>query len=280
MLGTTDLATTGTVELSASYNLGDLGTLTGDGTLIVDSGDVLDLGGGTLVLGAGGGFDTVLLAGAITDGTVDYEGQGGVLLNGGSIDSAVTTIGTNSFDNPQTLTGDTNLASTTLDIAVGTGTSNIILDGGDVRDGTIRLGGGLLTFSDDPTLDAVTILGTLAVGVGTLNVSNGLTGSGLDGSGPGVITLNVRSDALSFSGDETLNNVLVVVAGTSPTYFYQQDGGTLTFASTSTLVQQGGSLNINDYYAISTFDNEGTWQLSNGTLNTTTSAWRMRGNSS
>ena len=229
--GTISLDPNASFELDASATLGALGTITGGGTLVIDAGETLDLGGGTLELGAGQAFSTVVLSGTITDGTIEYDSTGALINSGGTITSNVTVQGTDGIGAQTTISGLDNLGGGTLDIALGTANSNVLLDG-TISDGTLKLAGGLFTESYG-TLEGMTVLGSLSVS-NALYISDGLTVKTAAGGLPGSILLADPSQSLIFLDSETLDNVSVAVTG-SYNDTVTDTSGTLTLGSHATL---------------------------------------------
>ena len=189
--GRISLAGGGTLEVSTSTTLYVLGTITGAGTLAVDAGVTLDLGGGTLDLGAADGVSTLLLNGTIVDGTLQYDAGGGTVFGGGTIGTSVTVTGTSGIGPQTTINALDNLAGGTLDIKKGTASSNVLVNGsGTISNGVILQEDGLLSFSSG-TLDGIIFRGPLNIFSSNefVDFKDGLTVTTLAGGQPGTINL-------------------------------------------------------------------------------------------
>jgi hypothetical protein len=290
----------GTTDLSA------LSHVSGQGTLVIDAGETLDLGGGVLDIGAGGAFSAIVLqgsidnysyingalqdivtpGGAIIDGTIVNDG-GTVTTNAGGTVSGITFVtpvaGTISLSDLQTLeagntgpitiTGTLDLQGGTLDITA-TGSLSSIEIAGTVRDGTIIEDGGTLVIAPDPTLDHVTLLGSLDLSAAntTLDIVNGLTVQTASGGLPGTIELTGANSILQLLDSETLDNV-VINLGTSTLGLSQRSSiaatypGTLTLGGNALLIAApGANYNGEGTAAISTYGliNDGTIEATGG----------------
>ncbi len=226
---------------------------------------------GTLSVGAGstlllyGNDTTAQLQGIQDAGTIDFEGT---LSNSG----------------------------TTLQVGPGTGIPSLVLEGGSsIVGGTIVDEGSGMSFSGG-TLNGVTYDGALNLSSNTsVTVTNGLTLTGLSGSGPG--TLNVAGGTMYLAGNQTLDNATVnlstsgfegaldaddtgagsvLTLGKNLTVNFTGGGGLLNgggsandgIVNEGTLDVSGGSSSIGSH----SFTNEGAIQVSGGaslTINAT-----------
>jgi hypothetical protein len=280
--GKLSVAGGGTLEISTNTTLSELGSIVGTGTLVIDAGDTLDLGGGTLDLGTGQSFATLLLNGVIADGTLIYGSGGASIIGGsGSIASTVTVHGTSGIQAQTTISTLDNLAGGTLDIAPGTANSNVLLTG-TLADGTLQMAGGLFAVSNG-TLDGITVRGLLDLSpyASVTYVEGGLTVQTATGGNPGTIALTGQSSQLIFLDSETLDNVNITFGNTGYYSFLStQNGAVLTLGSHAVLSNpaglgylNGGTI-VNDglinaggaqfYEYATSFTNAGTITTSNG----------------
>ena len=156
----------------------------------------------------------------------------------------------------------------TLDVRAGT----FVLSGGQTTDGAIvggsvKLNGGQIDW-EGGTLSGVTYDGVLNVGADqSLMVSNGLTVTGVNGSGPGVINLtnlpsNSIPSSLLFEGSQTLDNVTVDMSGETEVELIDPEGfATLTLGPSSTLEVNGSSATLS-----ASSDHGGASIVNNGTV--------------
>ncbi len=230
--GTIALDPAGTFDLNASATLSALGAITGGGTLIVESGRTLNLGGGTLELGTGQSFATLRLnGGSVVNGTLKYDATGGLVNSGGTITATVS--GSSAIGVQTTINVSENLAGGTLDIKSGSGTSNVLLSsGGTLANGTLKLESGVFTASYG-TLSAMTVMGALTLNSNVASIRNGLTFQSVTGGLPGSLTLN-GSSVLSALDAETLDNVGIVYSGNG---VLASGTATLTLGSHATISQ-------------------------------------------
>jgi hypothetical protein len=115
-----------------------------------------------------------------------------------------------------------------LDIlALGAGTLSLA-SGGVVEGAIIQSNGGRLAASGG-TLNGVSYEGTLDLSPNSssMYIANGLTATGLNGTGPGVVNLTGNSDAIYFKGTQTFDNATVTLGGASgqDDALYQDDSG-------------------------------------------------------
>jgi hypothetical protein len=117
---------------------------------------------------------------------------------------AVSLTGTGLLD----IIGGLNLGGGTL--AVG-GTDNIEITG-TVSSGAINPSLGTLSLASGATLDDITYRGNLEIAANqTLTIAGGLTVENTSGGPPGTINFTGDLGSLHFTGDETLNNVVVTL---------------------------------------------------------------------
>ena len=167
-------------------------------------------------------------------------------------------------------------------LQVGAGTALGTLDFyGTISNGTIHDAGSGFVFGGDALLDGVTYQGVLDLSSGTegLRLQNGITLTGTDGNGPGVIDLT--GGILDTLGTMALDNATVNVGNPGA----NMDAGDLTLGSNlvMTLVGTGADFTVygsdlanqgsiiagvpGGYFEISTsnsFSNQGTISVSNG----------------
>jgi RHS repeat-associated protein len=172
-------------------------SFTNEGTITVASGDTLEIdapiwsNAGTVAIGAGsalhlgGNFTTAQLAGITNNGGTVY------------IDGTLTNTG-------QTLT-----------VGSGSALGNVVLDG-TIVGGTIVDQGSGMQFQRG-TLDGVTYDGTLDLSApfSIVSIANGLTATGVNGSGPGTVNLTGFEDGIFFQGNTTFDNATINLGGAS-----------------------------------------------------------------
>lgn len=208
----------GTTTLPAFTALA--GSITGAGTLGLDSGALLDLGGGTLTLAAGGRFDGATILGTISDGTVAATGAalaaGNLTLDGVTWQGALAPLGG---------------SLTLLD-----GTQVIAADGSAGRLDATRLSGPL-TISGN--LDKVAV----ALGGGTLQAG----ASGLQLGGASALSLGAGASvagAVTDAGRVAITGSAAFTGAFASTGSITVTGGTLAAANlvnAGTVTLTGGS---------------------------------------
>lgn len=226
----------------------------GDG--IINNGTITaDVAGGTLTL-AGAAFtnlgqidvgdgDTLAIdTGAFSNTGVVAVDEASLSL-GGSL--TLAGLGQMNLTNATlSVAGTLNLGGNTLAIGQGSSIGRLSLTG-TLANGTISDGGGGLAGSGAADLSDITYLGLLDLTrpFAQLSFSNGLTVTGLDGSGAGSIQITGAETRLIALGDETLDNCAITLG--SPLAVY--GGQTLTVpelaASAGSILTIGGDATIN-----------------------------------
>jgi len=148
---------------------------------------------------------------AADDATISLPGSYAVTVDTSSAAHSVTLSGTG-----VTLAVDHALViGTTLTFSTGTLELNA---SGVIQGGTVIANGGQAVFHSG-TLDGVIYQGTLDLSAGGANVfvDNGITLVGLDGVGPGAVTLTGAGSALQFENAGILNNADLTIGGPSGT---------------------------------------------------------------
>jgi hypothetical protein len=264
--GTIALTGGGLLELTTGETLPTLGSVVGSGTLEVDANQVLDLGGGTLDLGAGKPFSTLILKGTLTDGTLKYESTGGAAITGVLGNNLTVSGASDIATTASTIGGLDSLAGGTLTVAPNSANSNVTLTG-TLASGTLALDGGLFSFGSGSTLSAMTVLGVLDPAT-YLNIIGGLTVETAGGGTPGTIDLRTNGSYLNFVDSETLNNVVLLAGpqggGTSYIYAYQASNETLTLGANVELLQNSGNVQLYAPNSGEKFTNLGAMLLGGG----------------
>ena len=235
---------TGTISVSGTGTGLTIGNAVNSGSIDVSGGATLSTEGtldntsGTINLASGATLDL---------GSTETEAQlGNIQHNGASVVLGGTVDNTNS----------------TLDITKGSLFDGATFDG-TIRGGTVELDGGTLayssgfTYSDGRygdhtgTLDGVTLDGPLDLSADDTSVlvEGGITFSGI---GPEQILVTGADSNLSFDDNETLDDVAVVLGGSSGNISVLDAGPSLTLSASSTLTVDGDA---NVYGG--TLDNQG-----------------------
>jgi hypothetical protein len=163
----------------------------------------------------------------------------------------------------------------TLYVGPGTSFETFTLQGGTIEGGTVVDTGSGMVF-EGGALSGVTYDGTLDLtpAYASLDVINGLTATGEDGSGPGVINLGYDS-SVTFEDNQTLDNATVTVGAnyasmyqyTTYNYYFGNSNttGTLTLGPNLTFDQLGayGNLGSNGYGG-GTIVNQGSFNADAG----------------
>jgi hypothetical protein len=267
--GSLALTTGSTLYLNNDITLAALGAVGGGGTLDIGYADTLDLGGGTLEIGPGHAFSSLVLDGAIVDGTLIEDSTTAVTVDrNGTIGANVTLLTPGTIGPQTTITGLDNLAGGTLDIAPGTTMDNVLL-AGTLANGTLLLAGGVFTFGPGATLDGVTYRGLLDLSPAgtTIDVENGLTVETASGGQPGTINLTGTGSELYAAGATTLDHMVIDFGSTAPSYplsgYSALSGETLTLGDGAVLNAVG---NATLGFLASSLVNAGVINASGGNL--------------
>jgi hypothetical protein len=294
-----------TLGLAHDYGASGASTLTlGSGLTINQVGSLAAIGASALVLG-----DGIVNAGTINadfaGGTLTLDGQN--FTNQGQInvgDGDTLAIDTVAFSNTGTLAindaslalggsltlaglgqmnlanatisigGTLNLGGATLDIGQGSSIGRVSLTG-TLANGTISDAGGGLAGSGTADLSDITYLGLLDLTrpFAQLSFSNGLTVTGLDGSGAGSIQITGAETRLIALGDETLDNCAITLGSPLAVYGGQTltvpelapgAGSVLTIGPDASITLAGAGGNLGD-------SGLGRWTdsiINNGTITT------------
>ncbi|WP_264715241.1 Hint domain-containing protein [Limobrevibacterium gyesilva] len=237
----TDLAGFGVTIEPTLVNAGTMALSAGSGNRATLSG-LAFTNTGTLTLGASTTLDVANAAGSFANtGTIGLK-SGAIL----KIDRNTTLAGIGLIDNAGgqlRLGGTLDLGGGTLD-AGGTGAFSNAMLSGTVKDGTIRMHGGMLALPG-ATLDGITLRGTLDISqpVGkpgyTVNVAGGL-GADTQG-GTEAVLVNAAGDQFNFLDSTTLDDLTLIVGVSSGGFAVPasgisvQGGGTLTLGGGATL---------------------------------------------
>ncbi len=193
----------------------------------------------------------------------------------GPLDSAIVDVAATVTVSSAVTVGGITMAAGDLELTAG----------GTISDATLLATGGTFGWHGG-TLDHVTYRGTLEVGAPTFSpsslgvyIENGLTVTGPDGSGPGLIDIDIGG-TLTFVGNQTLDNVTINMSGPDELFegsvLASAPGSQLTLGTNVVLSHIGGSLgglsgaivnngtivagaaNEQFYIECSTFTNRGT----------------------
>jgi len=241
------------------------GTLTLGGQDFVNQGDINVSNGETLAIASAQFSNTGVVA--ISNASLSLAGS--LTLAG---------LGQLSLTNAAlTVAGTLNLGSGTLAIGQGSKFGQVSVTG-TIANGTISDAGGGLEGSGTADLSDITYLGLLDLTrpFAALSISNGLTVTGANGSGPGSIRITGAESRLTAIGTQTLNNCAITLGSPLAVYGSQTlavpelaatAGGMLTIGANAsiTLVGEGGVLGDSGL---------GNWTdsvVNDGTINTSLS---------
>jgi len=274
----------GTIDAGASggtFNLAPNDTFTNNGTITVSNGDTLSLNGaasftntGTVSIGAN---STVVVDATSFSNTGSFS-----VASGGAIDiedtlttAQLKTISAAAGTVEITTGGTLNNTGATLSVGAGSALGTIAL-AGTIAGGTIADAGGGISPAGG-TLSGVTYEGiiNLTASNAELFVANGLTVTGVGGTGAGTINLTGNTSSLLFTTSATLNNATVNLGAASATAIidlYGSSGLTLTLGKSLTIVANaadGVAYLGGYYYSGNTIINDGTIDAgaSGGTFN-------------
>jgi hypothetical protein len=148
------------------------------------------------------------------------------------------------------VTGTLDDTGATLNIGTGTALGTVTLaSGGTILNGTIAdAGSGLVPAGG--TLDGVTYQGTLDLSAASsvVYVKDGITLTGVGGSGNGAINLTGSFSSFYAVGTETLDNATLNIGNNSSVYNYDVNGpAVLTLGSHLTVKQTAGNVYFTEY---------------------------------
>ncbi len=257
-----DVISNGTINAGYSggrFSIGG-GSFTNNGIIAVGNHDTLSISADTF-----SNTGTV----AVTGGGVLNLGQGGTWSSTGKIsetDSTINLYGSLTLANLNALTrsgGIINLqgmmegSGGTLNVGTGSALGTLQGLGGTIAHSTVHDTGGGLIFlrplsGNGTTLDSVSYRGVLnlAPGQSSVVIKDGITLTGVDGTGIGLVNLTGAGSVLYADGTETLDNATINM-GNNATFgstIYQTDtasaGAVLTLGSNLTIDQQGNYAQI------------------------------------
>jgi hypothetical protein len=246
--GNADFSGSGIVNagtINAGFNGGNLTigdvSFTNQGTIDVSNGDTVNINAtswsnsGSISVSGG----TLNLRGSLT------------LAQLGTLTHAGGTVN---------VTGTLDDTGATLNVGTGTALGTVTLaSGGTIKNGTIADAGSGLALSGG-TLDGVTYEGTLDVSV--VYVKDGITLTGVGGSGNGTVNLTGSFGSFYAVGTETLDNATLNVGSG---YVYNDDvngPAVLTLGSHLTVNQTGGNA---DFFGYNDFSGSGI--VNDGAIN-------------
>lgn len=263
-----------TISTNDSYN-----TLVNEGTIEAE------LAGGTLAISGGGTFSNtgsiVIANQAVLLAQVgSFSNSGKITLSGATLNISGTFTDTGSFADTNsaltlsgylttatlqtitrsggtlTIAGTLDNTGTTLDLGTGTKLTTIDL-AGTLLDGTVHDLGGGLAILDGAALSGVTYDGAVTLTDDVeLTIENGLTLTGLNGTGAGSLDMSGLYDTLDFAGAtaQTLDNAAILLGNTGNDAILVN--GTMTFGPKLVLTHVGTNAEIAVQSGI--FTNEGS----------------------
>jgi hypothetical protein len=294
-----------TLALAHDYGASGTSILTLGSSLVINQADALAAIGGSGELLGDGIVNAGTINASIAGGTLTLAGQN--FTNQGQLDVGngdTLAIDTGAFSNTGTLAvdnaslallgsltlaglgqmnltqatlsvgGTLNLGGSTLDIGQGSSIGRLSLTG-TLANGTVSDGGGGLACTGSADLSDITYLGLLDLTrpFAQLSFSNGLTVTGLDGSGAGSIQITGAETRLIALGNETLDNCAITLGSPFAVYGGQTltvpelapgAGATLTIGPDASITLAGAGGNLGDSAL-------GRWTdsiINNGTITT------------
>ena len=204
-------------------------------TTVVNTGVISIASGGTLSLALGtaaAGHDLPFFnSGLVTIGTNAALAIGGVKNDAQLLDL----LGSISNPGVEVFVQGTLINTGSVFSSTAGGLLNDVALDGDIVGGTVTPGSGILSF-DGGTFDHVAYQGTLGIGSRTLlDIVDGITLSGVGGTGLGTIDVSGFSSGISFLDAETLSNAALLFTGSTE----QLGFGTLTLAASSSVNVSG-----------------------------------------
>lgn len=264
-----------TVNLSGSnagiVNKGTITASTGGGTFNVNP--TAFTNAGKIAIGNGESF-TINVGTFKNTGTITVA-SGAVLhlagpLVGTALGKITASTGTVSIDGTLDETG------ATLNVGAGSALRTVTLTG-TIENGSIHDTGSGFAFNGG-TLDAVTYKGTMNLNTSNaiVKIYDGITLTGVAGTGVGVANITGPSAQMYFYGSQTVDNATIHIGSASNTdYLFAYSTGpaaTLTLGSKLSLISGGTSVNVSGSNA--RIVNKGTIAASTGggtfTINPTT----------
>jgi hypothetical protein len=292
-----------------NFTIGDV-SFTNQGTINVSNGDRFNINSTAFANTSGG---AVIVSGGIGSiSSSSWSNSGSLIVSGGTLNLgssfSLAQLGTvNHTAGTLALTGTLNDTGATLNIGSGSALGTITLtSSGTIKSGIIHDVGSGLVFSGG-TLDGVTYQGVMDMSAASASaiVKNGITLTGLIGSGNGIINLTGQSGVLYAQGTETIDNATLNLGNANIDTVYNDDrngiagltlgshlivnqtgsnagfagyfnraGSGIVNAGTINANFSGGNFSIGD----ASFTNQGTINVSNGdTISINSTAWSNSG---
>jgi hypothetical protein len=185
-------------------------------------------------------------------------------LDGGPPESF--TVGTINITDPNAALNIDGTLTVASEIDIGASTLSLA---GTIVGGTIKQTGGTIVFSTvgpewTGTLDGVTVQGTLDLSgnQAAVNIKDGLTVTGANGAGPGIVNVTGPGSTLNFYGTQSFDNATINIGGTGFLSYLNawDDNGapaTLTLGPNVTIVETTGDALLSGS-ADATIVNQGT----------------------
>jgi fibronectin-binding autotransporter adhesin len=241
----------GTIDAGASgghFLISGNGSFTNLGTLSVANGDQMVINQG-VAFSNQGTIDVANGDQMVINQGVAFSNQGTITLGAGSgltLKDNLSTAALGSLTNSGgTLSIVGTLNNTGAVLATGTGGLGTVTFGSKtinsyIIGGTIT--GSEMSFTGVMRLSGVTYDGTMDLSDAGLEILNGITLAGADGTGPATILMTGYPSGLVFQGTQTFDNAVVTIGGTaSSPEITAEYGTTLTVGPNLTISQIGSS---------------------------------------
>ncbi len=237
---------------------------------VLNSGSISIASGGLLEVGT-----AVQLASGGSSGTLAVQSGGTLELDGNYTTAGLHSLVT-SDSGSVVVTGLLDNSGATLTLGPGGTLPSLVLQGGTLKGGTVKLASGSLSLLSggtaytpiSSTLDGVTLQGTLDLsaaagstpGANQVLFRDGLTLQGASGSGAGTVLLTGAGQSLLAADTETLDNAAISLgnAATAAT-LGAASGGALTLGAHATVTVSGLAR-----VAGGSFTNNGSIQVASG----------------
>lgn len=237
---------------------------------VLNSGSISVASGGLLEVGT-----AVQFASGGNSGTLAIKSGGTLQLDGNYTTAGLQSLVT-SDAGTVVVTGLLDDSGASLTLAPGGALPSLVLQGGTLRGGTVRLAGGSLSLISGgtpytpiaSTLDGVTLQGTLDLsaaagsvpGANQVLIRDGLVLQGAGGSGPGAVRLTGAGQALIATDSETLDNAAITLGNaTAAATLGAASGGAIVIGTHATVAVSGLAR-----IAGGSFANKGSIQVASG----------------
>ena len=237
---------------------------------VLNSGSISVASGGLLEVGT-----EVQLASGGGSGALAIQSGGTLQLDGSYTTAGLKSLVT-SDAGTVVVTGLLDNSGATLTLGSGGTLPALVLQGGTLKGGTVKVASGSLSLLSggttytpiSSTLDGVTLQGTLDLsaaagstpGANQVLFRDGLTLQGASGSGPGTVLLTGAGQSLLAADGETLDNAAITLGNaTAAATLGAASGGALTLGTHATMTVSGLAR-----IAGGSFTNNGTIQVTSG----------------